>query len=644
MLAAMPTNGSLVIMIPRAVRNSWGMQYIGHKRPDVADDFDAYHKWLGIPPKDQPPNHYRLLALDLFESDPDVIDAAASKQVAYLRSCATGPHVALSQKILNEIASARLCLLDPKKKAAYDAAFRSDGGVAVPSRSRDSSDASSVKAPAAPNGTAGAPVVSAEPHVSVVARQRRKDSTHRKSQPWPLYAAIVAGTLVLVILFAVLMSGPGSDEAVHSDQRERPASKPADTAAADSTAAPGARVAAATRSENEESPQPEAEHRNTAPEPEEPSPSEPLPTQPTVEAIEDPEGSIDTAASSNKGEPDDSSNSPVVPTVPVLAPDAEEELKRRLREAKALQDYEEVARDALQCVDQAIVANDAETAKELATLAIRAARECQDNELHKTAALRRVDVERPLTDAVIEDARKRLGAWQPPSASEAEASVRKDASASVAGSEPPQRSLADLVKAGSDGDNGAGSGGTRSPEGNDSTLAEPGVSENVNGKPGLLQTKKQLFARHPNYARWDGLSFDVGIGNEYWGVGIAAVGYELENVMTVQTEARVNGRLDRYDDNSFVGFIIDYHTPGGYTKRVALSLGMSFKGRKNTPEWGKGKPPDVFVDLPKAPTNVINLKEWAPSEWDGRIWFSVLNQNGGKNTSITGRIVVPGLQ
>lgn len=23
--------------------------------------FDPYHKWLGIPPKDQPPNHYRLL-------------------------------------------------------------------------------------------------------------------------------------------------------------------------------------------------------------------------------------------------------------------------------------------------------------------------------------------------------------------------------------------------------------------------------------------------------------------------------------------------------------------------------------------------------------------------------------------------------
>ena len=43
--------------------------------------FDPYHKWLGIPPKDQPPNHYRLLGVDLFESDPDVIDAGGSESI-----------------------------------------------------------------------------------------------------------------------------------------------------------------------------------------------------------------------------------------------------------------------------------------------------------------------------------------------------------------------------------------------------------------------------------------------------------------------------------------------------------------------------------------------------------------------------------
>jgi len=82
--------------------------------------FDPYHKWLGIPPKDQPPNHYRLLAIDVFESDPEVIDAAANRQMAYVQQRATGEHIAESQKLLNELAAARLCLLDKKKKATYD--------------------------------------------------------------------------------------------------------------------------------------------------------------------------------------------------------------------------------------------------------------------------------------------------------------------------------------------------------------------------------------------------------------------------------------------------------------------------------------------------------------------------------------------
>src|SRR5262245_15054831 len=79
--------------------------------------FDPYHKWLGIQPKDQPPNHYRLLGIEVFESDPDVIDAAANKQMAYLQGCSTGPQVALCQKLLNEVAAARLCLLDQRRKA-----------------------------------------------------------------------------------------------------------------------------------------------------------------------------------------------------------------------------------------------------------------------------------------------------------------------------------------------------------------------------------------------------------------------------------------------------------------------------------------------------------------------------------------------
>ena len=44
--------------------------------------FDAYHLWLGIPPAEQPPNHYRLQGLQLNVSDPAVIDHAFDRQMS----------------------------------------------------------------------------------------------------------------------------------------------------------------------------------------------------------------------------------------------------------------------------------------------------------------------------------------------------------------------------------------------------------------------------------------------------------------------------------------------------------------------------------------------------------------------------------
>jgi formylglycine-generating enzyme required for sulfatase activity len=87
-------------------------------------DFDAYHKWLGIPRRDQPPNHYRLLAIELFESDTDVIEDAAEQRTAHVRNYQLGKHVELSQKILNEIAAAKICLLNAEHKAVYDETLR----------------------------------------------------------------------------------------------------------------------------------------------------------------------------------------------------------------------------------------------------------------------------------------------------------------------------------------------------------------------------------------------------------------------------------------------------------------------------------------------------------------------------------------
>lgn len=83
--------------------------------------FDPYHKWFGITRAQQPPDHYRLLGIELLEADPDVIDAAAEQRMTFLRACASGAHVAESQKLLNEVAAARICLLNPQTKREYDA-------------------------------------------------------------------------------------------------------------------------------------------------------------------------------------------------------------------------------------------------------------------------------------------------------------------------------------------------------------------------------------------------------------------------------------------------------------------------------------------------------------------------------------------
>ena len=85
--------------------------------------FDPYHRWLGIPPAEQPPNHYRLLGVPLFESDLDVIEAAVERQTVFLRTFQIGPQAELAERILNEIARAQITLLNVDQKLAYDAAL-----------------------------------------------------------------------------------------------------------------------------------------------------------------------------------------------------------------------------------------------------------------------------------------------------------------------------------------------------------------------------------------------------------------------------------------------------------------------------------------------------------------------------------------
>jgi len=86
----------------------------------MSESFDPYSQWLGIEPHEMPVDHYRMLDIGRFESDPAVISAAADRRMSHVRTYQTGPRAAYTQKLLNELSAARVCLLNPGAKASYD--------------------------------------------------------------------------------------------------------------------------------------------------------------------------------------------------------------------------------------------------------------------------------------------------------------------------------------------------------------------------------------------------------------------------------------------------------------------------------------------------------------------------------------------
>jgi hypothetical protein len=90
----------------------------------MAEDFDPYYKWLAIPPSEQPPHHYRLLGIELFETDHEVIKNAAKLRCLHIRSFQNEKFAMVAAKLQKKIVAAKICLLDPASKAEYDALLR----------------------------------------------------------------------------------------------------------------------------------------------------------------------------------------------------------------------------------------------------------------------------------------------------------------------------------------------------------------------------------------------------------------------------------------------------------------------------------------------------------------------------------------
>jgi len=94
--------------------------------------FDPYRDWLNIAPEHRPANHYRLLGLEPFESDPRVITEAAVRRAAHVRGFEATADGDVMRSILNQLAAAKECLVDEKTKALYDQKLRRRLGIAEP--------------------------------------------------------------------------------------------------------------------------------------------------------------------------------------------------------------------------------------------------------------------------------------------------------------------------------------------------------------------------------------------------------------------------------------------------------------------------------------------------------------------------------
>ncbi len=187
----------------------------------MADTFDPYFTWLSIPKDKRPIHFYQLLGLKEFTGDSDVIEYSANRQTAHVKTFLDGEHADDAKAILEQLEQARVCLLDPERKAAYDKGLRVKLGEEKPKtakplpQAKPATDRPPAKAPKAPNTRRPAVMQSTLPDPSVgnVASRARPS---RKSV-LPKIAIAVAFFAAGIGILAVKFWPASDDVANHND-------------------------------------------------------------------------------------------------------------------------------------------------------------------------------------------------------------------------------------------------------------------------------------------------------------------------------------------------------------------------------------------------------------------------------------------
>jgi serine/threonine protein kinase len=201
-----------------------GVETVAQRREATkTDGFDPYHKWLAIPPSEQPPHHYRLLGLELYESDAEVIEVSADRQMSHVRTFQAGKRSKESQKLLNEIASAKVCLLNAAKKAAYDEKLKQKlaqqqqpaapvASAPVAARRKAAKPATAKRTEPTPQSKPDEPSASAFQFTKSEQKTAPRQTHRRRSTPKWLPFAIGGGVLAAGILIVALILSLGPDD------------------------------------------------------------------------------------------------------------------------------------------------------------------------------------------------------------------------------------------------------------------------------------------------------------------------------------------------------------------------------------------------------------------------------------------------
>ena len=108
------------------------------------NSFNPYHEWLGLDAKLSAPDFYQLLGLENSADDAEAISAAADRAMSRVRGFKPGKNAPLWARLLDELETAKNCLVDPAAKSRYDADLAA--GKTIPSPEADRHSAPSFSA------------------------------------------------------------------------------------------------------------------------------------------------------------------------------------------------------------------------------------------------------------------------------------------------------------------------------------------------------------------------------------------------------------------------------------------------------------------------------------------------------------------